>query len=192
MNRSKGLICGVVLLVCTSTVVAQHRGSQGAAGPGSGKSSNSDDLHDFKRAVALQASPDQVSQFKQLATSTQAAKKATQELLQLSAKAGNPELSHSAEDLPSAVEDVQADNEKFLRSFTKVQKSELKKITKKLEKANSELSKESKALGPAASNPDGKQIASVAEKLDKALDDFATAQDALASEMGIPQETTSQ
>jgi HPt (histidine-containing phosphotransfer) domain-containing protein len=191
MNRSKGLICGIVVFVCT-TVLAQHRGSQGAAGPTSGKTSNSDDLHDFKRAVALQASPDQVSQFKELVTSTQAARKATQELLQLSAKAGNPDLSHSTENLPSAVEDVQADSEKFLRSFTKMQQSELKKITKKLEKANSEMSRESKALGPAASNSDGKQIASVAEKLDKALGDFAAAQDALANEMGIPQETTSQ
>ena len=171
---------------------AQHQGSQGGVGRGSGKTSNSDDLHDFKRAVALQASPDQVSQFKELVTSTQAAKKATQELLQLSAKAATPDLFHSADNVPSAVEDVQADNEKFLRTFTKVQQSELKKITKKLEKANSEMSKESKALGPAASKSDGKQIASLAEKLDKALSDFASAQDALANEMGIPQETTSQ
>lgn len=191
MKKSTRLLCGVVLFAWTSTaMLAQHQGSQGGPGRGSSRTSNSDDLHDFKRAVALQASPDQVSQFKQLVTSTQAARKATQELLQLSAKGDNPDLSRSAENLSGAVEDAQVDNEKFLRGFSKVQQSELKKITKKLEKTSSEMSKESKAL--ATSKSDGKQIASVAEKLDKALSDFASAQDALASEMGIPQETTSQ
>src|SRR5271165_4713624 len=103
MNRSTGLICGILLVVCTSTVLAQHQGSQGGTGHGSGRTSNSDDLRDFKRAMALQASPDQVSQFKQLATSTHAAKKATQELLQLSANSSNHDFSHSAGTLPSAV-----------------------------------------------------------------------------------------
>lgn len=191
MNRLTGLICGTVLLICSSAMLAQHQGSQGGAGRGSGKS-NSDDLRDFKRAVALQAFPDQVSQFKQLATSTQTARKATQELLQLSANASNHDFSHSAEAVSSAVEQAQTDDEKFLRTFSKVQKSELKNLTKKLEKAKSEMSKESKALNPAAGNSDAKQIAGAAEKLDKALGDFATAQDAIASEMGIQQETRSQ
>ena len=78
------------------------------------------------------------------------------------------------------------------RLLRKVQKSELKNLTKKLEKAKSEMSKESKALKPAAANSDAKQIASVAERLDKALSDFATAQDGFASEMGIQKDAPSQ
>jgi predicted trehalose synthase len=189
MNRLTGLICGIALLVCTSTALAQHQGQQGGAGRSSGKS-NSDDLRDFKRALALQAYPDQASQFKQLATSTQAARKATQELLQLSANANNHDFAHSTEAVSSAVEEAQADNDKFVSTFTKVQKSELKNLTKKLEKAKSEMSKESKALGPAAS--DAKQIAGVAERLDKALSDFATALDGFASEMGIQKDVPPQ
>jgi valyl-tRNA synthetase len=191
MNRLTGLICGIGLLMCTSTALAQHQGQQGGPGHSPSKG-NSDDLRDFKRALALQAYPDQANQFKQLATSTQAARKATQELLQLSANANNHDFAHSAEAVSSAVEQAQADNDKFVSTFTKVQKSELKNLTKKLEKAKSEVSKESKALNPAAANSDARQIAGVAERLDKALGDFATVQDGFASEMGIQKDAPPQ
>lgn len=191
MNRLTKLTCGTVLLVCTSTMLAQHPGGGGAR-RGSSKSSSSEDLRDFKRTMALQAAPEQVRQFKEGATNAQAAKKAAQDLLQLSANASDHNFSHSAEALSSAVEAAQTSNEKFLQTFTRAQKSGLKDLMKNLGKATSEISKQSKALGPAAAQSDAKQIASLVGKLDAALSDFEARRSAIADEMGIQGETTSQ
>lgn len=188
MNRLTWLICGIVLLIGPHTLLAQHRGGHGASGgrPSTG-ASNSDDLKDFNRAVALQATPDQVTQFQRLTKSTQAARKGAQDLLQLAEDASKPDLFHSTNPLTSAVEEAQIDNEHFLQSFSAVQKSGLKNVTKKLGKANSDLTKQSKALTRELehSGIEAKQIAGIAEKLDKALSDFQTKQLAVGTEMGI-------
>jgi CHAT domain-containing protein len=151
-------------------------------------------LKDFKRAVALQATPDQVVQFQRLTKSTQAARKSAQDIQQLAESANQPDLFRYPNPLTSAVEEAQTDNEQFLQSFSAVQKSGLKDLTKKLGKANSDVTKQSKALtrGLGHSRIDGKQIAGVVEKLDKALSDFQTKQLAVGTEMGIPGEGSSQ
>jgi hypothetical protein len=135
-------------------------------------------LKDFNRSVALQATPDQVIQFQRLTKSTQAARKGAQDLLQPAEDARKRGLFQSTNPLASAVEEAQTDNEKFLQSLSAVQKSGLKDVTKKLGKPNSDVTKQSKALtrGLGHSGIDGKYIASVAEKLDKALSDFQTKQ----------------
>ena len=81
MNRLIWLVCGIVLLMNPYTLPAQRRGGRGAgtATPPTGVSST-DDLKDFKRAIALQASPGQMVQFRQLTASTQAARKSAQNL----------------------------------------------------------------------------------------------------------------
>jgi hypothetical protein len=58
-----------------------------------------------------------------------------------------------------------------LQSFSAVQKSELKKITKKLDQANSDVTKRSKALTSdlERSRIARQQISGAAERLDKAL-----------------------
>jgi hypothetical protein len=177
------------------SLLAQHRGrrSAGAARAPAGASST-DDLKNFKRAVALQASPDQVIQFQRLTKSTQAARKSAQDLLQLAQNASKPNLVHSTNPLGSALEEAQTDNENFLRSFSAVQKSGLKDVTKKLGKANSDVTKRSKALTRdlERSRVAGQQISGIAEKLDKALSDFQARQLAIGSEMGIPSEGSSQ
>ena len=96
--------------------------------------------------------------------------------------------------LTSAVQEAQTDNEHFLQSFSAVQKSGLKDVTKKLGKANSDVTKQSKALtqGLGHSGIEAKQIAGVVEKLDKALSDFQTKQLAVGTEMGIQREGSSQ
>jgi hypothetical protein len=77
VKRLTRLVCGIVLLMSTRTLLAQRRGGHGA---GSGRPptglSNTDDLKDFKRAIALQVTPDQVIQFQRLTKSTQADQKA--------------------------------------------------------------------------------------------------------------------
>ena len=194
MSRLTWLACGIVLLMGPHTLLAQRRGAQGAgAGRAPAGVSSTDDLKDFKRAVALQATPDQVTQFQQLTRSIQAARKGAQDLLHL---VGNGSKSDSFQDtdaLAKAVEGAQTDNDRFLQSFSAVQKSGLKDVTKKLEKATSDVTKQSKALrgrlGPSGVDP--KQFG-VVEKLDKALGDLQTKQFAVGSEMGIQGEASSQ
>jgi hypothetical protein len=195
MNRLATLVCGIVLLLSPNTLLAPRRGGHGAStgSPPTGVS-NTDDLKDFNRAFALQATPDQVIQFHRLTKSIQAARKGAQDLLQVAENASKPDLFHYTNPLPSAVEEAQADNEQFLQSFSAAQKSGLKNLTKKLGKANSDVTKQSKALtrGLGHSGIDGKQIEGVAEKLDKALNDFQTKQLAVGIEMGIQGEGSSQ
>jgi hypothetical protein len=133
-------------------------------------------------------------QFRQLTNSTQVARKRAQDLLQLAEDASRPELLHSTNPLTSAVEEAQTSTEQFLRSFSAVQKSGLRNVTKKLGKANSDVTKQSKALslGLGHSGINGKQIGGVVEKLDKALGDFQTQQLAVGTEMGIQSSGSSQ
>jgi hypothetical protein len=195
MNQLTWLVCGIVLLINPDTLLAQRRGGQGAgtARARAGVSST-DDLKDFKRAVALQASPDQVVQFRRLTESTQVARKSAQDLLKLAENARATDLFRSANPLAGALEEVQTDNQNFLQSFSAVQKSGLKEVTKKLGKANSDVTRRNKALARdlERSRIAGRQISGVAEKLDNALSDLQARQLAIGSEMGIQSEGRSQ
>jgi len=167
-------------------LLAQRRGGQGAVRPPTGVP-DTDDTTGFNRAVALQATPDQVIQFRQLTSRTQVARKQAQDLLQLAADASKANLLHSTNPLTSAVEDAQTNTEQFLRSFSAAQKSGLKNFTKKLGKANSDVTKQQNGLtlGLGHSGIDGSQIVGIVERLDKALGDLQTKQLAVGTEMGI-------
>jgi hypothetical protein len=176
-------------------LIAQRGGGRGAgtARAPAGVSSP-DDLKDFKRAVALQASPAQVVQFRRLTESTQAARKSAQDLVKLAENASKTDLFRSTNSLASTLEEVQADNQNFLQSFSATQKSGLQEVTKKLDKANSDVTKRNMALtrNLERSQITGQQISGVAGKLDKALGDLQARQLAIGSEMGIQSEGSSQ
>jgi hypothetical protein len=195
MNRLLWLLCGIVLLINPYALVAQRRGGHGAgAARAPAGESGADDLKDFKRAIALQASPDQVAQFRRLTESTQAARKTAQDLLKLAVNPSKTDLFRSTDELASALDKTRTDNQKFLQSFSPVQRSGLKEVTKKLGRANSDVASRSKALtrdlegSPIA----GQQYSGIAEKLDKALGDLQARQLALGTEMGIQSEGSSQ
>ncbi|MGA7558865.1 MAG: hypothetical protein WCF61_16865 [Terriglobales bacterium] len=177
---------GIVLLIGPHPLLAQRHGGRGTANPPN-SATNSDDLKDFNRALALQATADQKTQFQELTRSTQAARKGTQDFLHVAESASKIDLLHLNEPLTDTVEEAQADSEKFVRSFSEAQKTGLKAVIKKLGKANVEITKQSQALKQRLGQFkfDGKQIAGIAEKLDKALGDFQTEQTALGTEMGI-------
>lgn len=150
MNRSAVLALGIVLLFCAPTL-AQHAsgGGRRRGTPGAGTASGTSDtgLTDFNHALALQATPDQASRFLSLAKSTEDARKQAQDLLRMAAKADDPaEFSKLVASLKDTVEDVQSGNRSFVKSFSKSQKSGLKDLTKKLDKADSEITKQKKAL----------------------------------------------
>jgi hypothetical protein len=194
MNRLIWLVCGIVLLMNPHVLLAQRRGGHGGGtGRAPAGGSGTDDLKDFKRAMALQASPDQVVQFQRLNESTQVARKSAQDLLKLAENPSRTDLLRPTSVLASALDEAQTDSQKFLQTFSAVQKSGLKEITKKLGKANSDVTKGSKALTQDLERPPigGQQISGVAEKLDKALSDLQARQLAIAKEMGIQSEGSS-
>lgn len=192
MNRLTGLALAIILLSGSYSALGQHGGHGGGRGgaprsTGSGGTSDSS-LQDFNHALAVQATPDQTSQFQALAKSTEAARKEAQELLQLAAKERNPaNFSQQTSALKDAVDDAQGGNQHFVKSFSKSQKAGLKELTKKLEKADSEVAKQKKALDQqlARATSDAGVMASSADKLEKALTEFQAQQLSLAKEMGI-------
>ena len=193
MNRVAVVTLGIVLLFCSHELLAQHGGHGGGRGGGAPRStgtggSTNSSLQDFNHALAVQATPDQVTQFQTLAKSTAAARKQAQELLQLAAKADRTaDFSKQTTALKDALEDAQGGNKYFVKSFSKSQKSGLKELTKKLEKADSEVAKQRKALDQQLGRTKGESaaIAGTADKLEKALTEFQTQQLSLGKEMGI-------
>ena len=192
MNRPMVLAIGTLLLLSASTLLAQH-GEHGGGGrrgsPGAGSADTSDaGLADFNRALAVQATTDQISHFPQLTKSTEAARKLAQDCSGLSGKADSEtEFSRRTAALKEAVEEAQGSNQDFVKSFTKSQKAGLKELTKKLEKADSEVGKLWKdlerQLGGAKAVTEA--IALTADKLEKALEEFQSQQIELGKEMGI-------
>ena len=193
------LIIGIALLASSSRTLAQRSGGGGGHGmtPGGGGAglasgvNEKDDLKNFHQAMAVQATDEQRAAFAKLAQYTQDASdrlKAFRDLLQ-KVSASSP-LSDRATTLDQAIEQARASNKNFIASFSPKQKSGLKDIAKKLEKADSDLDKQVKTLDQIVqivhtSKSDGEPIASSAASLAKQLATFQDEQLALGREMGI-------
>jgi hypothetical protein len=187
MKRWLNLGCGIVLILGSQAALAQHRGSHGAGAAGApGAPPVSDDLKQFDAAVALQASPEQAHQFTEWAKDTALARKYAQDLLATN-KTGS---SFNTIPLTDATDDLGIDQERFVGGFTPTQKAGLKELSKKVGKAGSEVARSSKSLRASSTSPS--QFASVAGKLDKALEELQTHQSAIAAAMGIKNSESSQ
>jgi len=190
VHRLAGL--AAIVLLCTLAALGQHGGPGGgrrsaSSGTGSGATTDSG-LRDFNHALAVQATPDQASRFQSLAKSTEEARKQSQDLLRLDAKADDPaDFSQHVAALKDAVEGVQSGNRSFVKSLSKSQKAGLKELTKKLDKADSEVTKQKKVLDRRLGLPQGddEAVASLADKMEKALAGFQAEQLSLGKEMGI-------
>jgi hypothetical protein len=190
VHRLAGL--AAIVLLCTLAALGQHGGPGGgrrsaSSGTGSGATTDSG-LRDFNHALAVQATPDQASRFQSLAKSTEEARKQSQDLLRLDAKADDPaDFSQHVAALKDAVEGVQSGNRSFVKSLSKSQKAGLKELTKKLDKADSEVTKQKKVLDRRLGLPQGddEAVASSADKMEKALAGFQAEQLSLGKEMGI-------
>jgi hypothetical protein len=196
VNRLSAPVCAIVLLASPCALLGQHGGRGAGTGhpsTGAPNPSTNSDITDFNRAVALQATPEQIAQFKELTKSTDAARKAAQTVIEHADHATDPASSFYA-GLSDAVEEAQSNNLQFVRSFSTSQQSGLKALTKKLSKADSDVSKQSKALTQelGRSKIDSKRIVPVVDKLDKALTGFQAEQLDIGKEMGIQPEEHSQ
>jgi hypothetical protein len=174
----------------TAAWAQRHQGHGTGLPRGDSGISDKDDLKDFKRAVELQASPDQVESLRQLRESVAEARKQAQNIL-LIANAPSSTFEHDlnqhADPLSDAVDETEKENERLLKSFSSAQKSGLKATRKKLEKASSEIAKESQALAQLLdhSGVQPSQIIGPAERLSKALSEFEVEERSLGNEMGV-------
>lgn len=183
---SRTIIVAFLFLLAFPISVFGQRG-QGGHGQGSGPGKadpSAASIRDFKLALAVQADPDQTAQYLSLAKNTEAARKQAHDLQQIAAGA---DVSKQANDVKSAVEQASSDNQDFMHTLNKNQKTLLKELVKKYEKADSELAKQSKSFSQevGSGKVDSSQLTVAAQKLEKALTDVQTQQKSLAGEMGI-------
>jgi hypothetical protein len=190
VNRMVVLAVAIPLLVGVPDLLAQHGGHGGGGGrrgtPDAAGDPSDASLTDFNRALAVQATPDQASHFPDLIRITENARKLAQALSGEKADSATDFARQSAA-LKDAVEEAQGGNQDYVKSFTKSQKAGLKELTKKLEKADSEVTKQwkelEKQMGGAKANSE--DIASSADRLEKALEEFQSQQIILGKEMGM-------
>jgi hypothetical protein len=146
------------------------------------------ELDTLTLAVAIQARPDQVGYFHSAIESTDVALQQSRELQQLGAAAKSiPTTNAKALQLRDAIDNVDHYNGRFLASFSKLQETELKKLTKRVRKSYSYVAKDFKSvtqlLEPGKVVPE--HLKSASANLEKALSDFRSDQIRLGREMGI-------
>ena len=180
----------IVSLTCPYAPLAQRVGrGTSAARPSTGTTSptpTNSEIDDFGRAVALQATPDQIAWFAQLTKSTDAARKEAQSLAQRTENSSKVDSSAYAQ-LSDAIDDARTANLKFVNTFSAPQQSGLKPLIKKLSKADVDISKNSRALSQQFEHSEinGKKVSAMVQKLDRALTDFQTEQISIGNQMGI-------
>ena len=148
--RAIGLLVGAGLLLSGVDSLAQ-RGGGGGIGGGApvagigrpGGVDEKDDLRGFHRAMAVQATSEQIAEFRALMKKTDAASREFDELV----KNSDSYVSAHITAVRMAIETARTDTGKFVSGFSEVQKTGLKEITAKLMKAESELGEQAKMLG---------------------------------------------
>jgi len=198
-----GVLLGVSLLGSPGRMSAQHGGGggRGTMGTGTGVGAGlpagvdeKDDLKDFHRAIALQASDEQRAAFAKIAKYAQAARDELHALRESRPKAPGSSLSleERAVTLDETIRKARAGSENFLTSFSPAQKSGLKDLTNKLARTDGELERLTKALDLVVRTKaaDSEQVSGAAASLDvvgldKELGSFQSEQLAIGREMGI-------
>jgi hypothetical protein len=201
------LTVGIALLAGPCRLLAQRGGGGGGGAGGrtqekplvcihdcsltsgaSGEVSTADDLKNFQRLMAVEATPDQSAALTKVMQYAQTASAQVQAFRDLLHRHPTSEaLSDSAASLHRALNEARAGNQNFLGAFSPVQQAGLKEVTKKLLKADSDLDNQIKAWDRTFETPKANRepIVAAAASLDQAVQSFQGAQFALASEMGI-------
>ena len=149
----------------------------------------SPELETFGHAVAMQARPDQVGFFRNVLTSTDKALQLSRELQSMGVEAKNiAHVNALSLQLRDDLDDVEIYNRRLTASFSKLQQSGLKDLTKQLHKSYTHVVRDARTvqqlMEPGKVVPE--QLATGAANLEKALSDFRTDQIRLGRDMGIP------
>jgi len=171
-----GLVVGVGILLSAGGARAQggsigtglgNPAPAGRAGTPAGVEEK-DELRDFHRAIALQATSEQTAQFREVIKRTDAAGRALDDWSK-----GTDSARSGA--LQQAIDAAQAEMAKFVAGFSETQKAGLKELTAKLVKTQAELSEQEKAL----------EAGGALDGLRKSFANFRAQQESMAVEMGI-------
>jgi hypothetical protein len=145
-----------------------------------------DNLKDFHRALAIQASSQQMAEFQALLKSIEAAQTELQPALRQPQKQNTTAESDQRDAVDRALENVRSGSRHFREGFSPAQKAGLKDLARRLAKTDSDLEQLEKrfdqSLELKASSP---EVALHAESLTKALTDYYNQQLALGREMSI-------
>jgi hypothetical protein len=199
-RSAPAIILGLALFTSPASMHAQHGGG-GRSQPGANSKPiicvhdcvdphtglGPDDDRNLERVMAVQATPDQTTSFNALLKDVQAARDRLQSFIKLAHAPPASAPSDPPAMLDQTIEKVRTSSHDFLASFSPVQKSGLKDVTRKVENADSELDKQRTAFdrilqtGKADSPP----VAASAANLDSALASFQNQQLALGGEMSI-------
>jgi hypothetical protein len=192
MNRSASIIAVLSLLVSPALWGQQEgrHGTTAGTSPAPTTPPEDPDMARFKHAIAVQATEQQIAQFRLMIRSTESAHRQAIDLQHSSSRASDSEeLFSKAHDLQDSVEEAQSENRDFRRSLSDSQEAGLKDLTKKLSKSEAVVSKETKAISQQLEwKPDPTRLANAAAHLGKALSAFQTDQLNLGKEMGIKPE----
>jgi hypothetical protein len=187
------VILAAALLAAPTMAIAQGHGGGHASGGGFGLAGigrpdgvdEKDALKDFHRALAVQASSQQVAEYQTLLKSMEAARNALGTLQP--GKSNAADLTARGAALDQAIESARSSTKRFVDGFSEPQKSGLKEIIKRLTKADSDLEQEEKRLDLtlADAKAAGTELSAHTESLDKALGELQDEQLALGREMSI-------
>ena len=147
-----------------------------------------DELKDFHRAMALQATPPQADEFRALLKSTDAASREFEALAKSagdSTAAANDANEARARGFQQKLEKARTGTNQFLDALSPAQKAGLRDVIAKLSRAGAELGEQLKMLDAGDARDEASQIAARAESLRKALANFRNEQASVAQEMGI-------
>jgi hypothetical protein len=195
LRVSGALVMGAGLLLPGARLYAQRGGGGGGMGGGGvptagagrpGGVEEKDELKGFHRAMAVQATSEQIAEFRGVVNQAEAARRDLDELVSgadshASAKNAD-EWSARVVAVRQALDEARVETVKFVSKFSAAQKTGLKENAAKLMKAESELGDQEKVLD---ARGEVGRIAGGGEGLRKALGNFRSEQDNLAVEMGI-------
>jgi len=188
------LLLACALLLCARDAMAQRHGGHGVGGGIPGASNRptgvdqKDDLKDFHRALAVQATSQQIAEFQTLVKETDTAKAKLAAFVETPRNTGTgSQPAVSTAEVDQALELARTESRKFVEGFSAGQKSGLKDTLKKLSKADADLEAETKKLNESLQpgNTAHAELESRSQSLSKSLTDFSYQQLALGREMGM-------
>jgi hypothetical protein len=176
------VIFGLILLTSAELAAAQSGGHGISIGGGVYTAPNGvdekDSLKNFHQALAVQATSQQIAGFQQLVMNVSAA----HDQLAAFASAKSPRDGIAA--LDQSLESARGATKKFQDGLSEEQKSGLREILRRLEKADSDLAQEARRFDQSVGSETA-GTAPNAANLDTALASFSNEQLAMGREMGI-------
>jgi hypothetical protein len=171
--------------------VAQQQGRHGGAanhGTASAPPAEDADTATFTRAIAGQATDDQIAQFFAMTKSTETARQQAKTLGRAANPNNSEELISRAATLQNSVDQALSDTSKFRRSFTDSQAATLKAPAKKLAKSTAAADKDAKNLSHQLEEipPDPGRVLTAVVNVERALEELQSDQLTLGKKMGIP------